>query len=236
TTGPNRTWIQVDQGGVDLDNAFLATVNALTTPSTGVVHRDLPAALDGSMGAQVTRAMSTISLGGLPGDMTGPTGWDNGIGIMRVSGYTASLEAEAGESVAAMPLSAAVTGGTLQYWNGTGYTSVDLRTSVVGAAARAFTVALDHSRTIDGKTVRIVMTGSFRSGGVTTTSVPVGASTLRTAAIAQALPPLIGTLNYKLFIGPTTESEHDQADVTIAVDLATATAAASYTPAPGAGS
>ena len=233
-TGPNRIWIQIDQGGVDLENAFLATVSSSSSSNTGVVHRELPAALDGSMGAQVTRNLSTISLGSLPQDMTGPAGWDNGIGLMRISGYTASLEAQAGESVAAMPLSAAVTGGTLQYWNGTGYTTVDLRTSVIGTAAHVFTVTLDRTQTIDGKPVHVVATGTFRAGGVSTSSA--GTSTLRTAADARALSPLIGTFTYQLDIGPTTESEHDQAALTIAADLGTAVASATYAPAPGAGS
>jgi len=226
----NRARLEVNQGGVDLDEAVIASMAGGSAESTALAHRDLPAGLDGSMGARVTRVLPTVVLGGLPADFAPPAGWDTAAGLIRVSGYTATLEAQAGESSTSLPLAGAVTAGTVQFWNGTGYTTIPTST-LTSTVQTAFTVSFDQVRVMDGKDVRVTMVGTFLAGGLTISST--GTSLNRTRGEVRALPALIGSMTYALRIGPTTDSEQLQAALTLNVDLGTQIANASYTPAPG---
>lgn len=223
--------LEIDQGPVDLSPAIIARLTGTGGTNSALIHRDAVTALDGSMGAQVTRNLATLQLGGLPANVSGPAGWDTARGLVRVSGYSATLEAQAGRSVVAMPLSAAVTGGTVEYWNGTGYTTITAA-QMNQAAPVLFTTTFDRTVAIGGQNVRVVMTGSFQAGGVSTSSV--GTATDRTAAEALARPALFGSLTYRLTIGPITDVEHLQADLTMDVNMGTQRATASYTASPGA--
>ncbi len=226
----NRVRLQVDQGGVDLEDAVIAQMSGSAIASSALVHRDLPTGLDGSMGVQLTRSLPNVLLGGLPTDFAGPTGWNTALGLVSVSGYSATLEAQAGESTSALPLSGAVTAGTVQFWNGTGYTTIPTST-LTSTVQTSFPVAFDVTRIIDGKDVRVVMDGNFLAGGLTISST--GTSTNRTQAEVRALPALAGSMIYRIFIGPNTDSEQLQAALTFNVDLGTQIASASYSTAPG---
>jgi type II secretory pathway pseudopilin PulG len=232
----NSVKLVVTQGQVNLEPALPAVISPFSpsTASTALVQRKAPSGLDGSMDAQLTRNMATVILGGLPTNFAGPAGWNTQNAFVRLAGYSTTLEAEAGTSSVAMPLSAAVTGGSavvIQYWNGTGYTNITADQLNTATPVSFTPVTLDRTLTFGSQTARIVITGTFQAGGVSTTSVPAGATTNRTSAVAQALPALIGTMTYQ--ITTINDSTPIQADLTFAINMGTQIASASYTPAPG---
>jgi len=121
---------------------------------------------DGCAYASASRALGTVTLGGLPTAQAGDT-WPAGYtSAVRVSGLTESARAEAGtgERTPAYTRSA----GTLSYWNGSGMTSVDLATLATPATIDPPAVSATYVGT--GGNVVVTADASITVGSATTTS------------------------------------------------------------------
>ena len=213
----------------------LVNVAAPGSPSTVVANRQLypsttgcsPASgADGCLAMSASRTVGTLNLGGLaPG--FAPTGWAGY--FMSIVNYTdtASASLGTGSPVA----SAAFSSGSLSYWDSTiqpqgGYRSI----SLTDAALNGLNVS-----------------GSFRSGNITTTVSTVttqmakgttsavttpstSGNVTRTDATAQVVPPVLA-IRYQVTANLVT-----YVDVTIVVKLGTLEARGNYVPAPAQGS
>ena len=204
----------------DGGTATLFRVDTNSTPSVAYARRQEPVAgTDGLVRARVERVVPEVRLGGLPDRASAPAGWAGY--WARLVNYTATIQSEAGVNSAAPTI--ALTG-TLEYWNGTGYTSVAVTPggTVVAPAA-----------------VNVPITGpDFGSGGASlsgtlevkpsTISESVGTpNTTRSDAEAIAGAPMFAEMRYTIERGANTV-----VDLTVLVNLGRAVARTSYQPAP----
>ncbi len=199
---------------------------------------------DGCLEQSAVRRLGTINLGGLPSGIAAPANWGgtnawNGY-LVSIVGYADQVAAPVGRQVlassssgSAVPApSASVTGGTVYYWNGSGYSSLSATSGGLVAALEASSVTA--TGTVGGKTVTVtisVVPGSVAAATTATASTVGGAGNLsRTEASAQATPPRLA-LRYQVQINGATE-----VDLTITVNLRTMEARGIYAPAPLEGS
>ena len=182
--------------------------------------------VDGCFAVTVNRSVGTINIGGLPALMTAPAGWAgasawNGY-FLSVVGYTETLTGSAGTN---SPIPTASMGGTIYYYNGTGYTSL----SVTHASLNGLSTSRAITSVVAGKTVTINVSTEATGMAAGTTSVTPsspGGNVTRTDVTAQGVPPAI-VVNYEIVIDGVT-----QADLTITVGLGTSEARGTYAPAP----
>ena len=198
----------------------LFSVSTNSTPSVAYTRRLIPVAgTDGLVRARVERVVPEIRLGGLPDRASAPAGWAGY--WARLVNYTATIESEAGVNSNAPTISLA---GTLEYWDGTGYTSVAV--TPAGAVVTPATVTVPITGPTFGNG------GASLSGSVeikpSTTSQAVGTpNTTRTDAEAIAGAPMFAEMRYTIERGANTV-----VDVTVLVNLGRAVARTSYQPAP----
>jgi hypothetical protein len=133
-TGADAT-IRADLSGSaavrSLTTFDLARISAAPSPARTVVSQVLGATTAGCPGtsgdgcayAAASRRLGTIVLGGLPAGQPGDTVPAGFLGMVRITGLAETARAEAGNSERT-PTS--MRSGTLSYWNGTGYTAIDL--------------------------------------------------------------------------------------------------------------
>jgi len=151
------------------------------------------------------------------------------------------VSASAGDAGTGTPPapSAVVSSGTLQYWNGTGYTT--LTAAQLQTAGAIPFAPLDVLDTVAGRQVRVLIEGTASRGGVATAST--GSGTSIETAEATSGPPLDAVLTYTVLVadgadddgdGDAEEPEADDLAVqlTIVVDLGAAEVRATYEPAP----
>jgi len=153
---------------------------------------------------------------------TAPAGWAGY--WVRVTGYQATAQSEAGTNSTAPTRS--ISAGQVQYWNGTGYSSVNITTAGASLTIPAFTYAKTNG---GGDLITVQMTASLTIGAspATTQTFLTGSTTTRTLARAILGSPLSGTITYKLLRNGST-----RASLTLSVNLGTVTAQTAYQPAP----
>jgi type II secretory pathway pseudopilin PulG len=207
--------------------ATLATVGAASSLDVATTNRELISGQDGKVRANVTRYLGTIDIGGLPDGLVPgklPTGW-NGY-LVRLSGYTDSVQSEAGTSSTAPTVSRS---GTISYWNGAGYTSCAI-------AACPATLPIPAVAVIDntgGNTKTVNMVASVTVGITSTTQTfqtcsPACPNT-RTSGKATSNSPLNGDIFYVAAFNGTTLADFD-----IKPNLGALLASTSYQVAPSA--
>ncbi len=120
----------------------LASVDTSGTPSRSVSGRLVSTngghcpgtSGDGCSFSETSRTLGTITLGGFPARLRSndqlPAGLANGDPLVRVTGLTESARSESGHGARVPQLTR---GGTLQYWNGSGYASVPLSSLAAGS-------------------------------------------------------------------------------------------------------
>lgn len=175
---------------------------------------------DGCVHAEASRALGTVQVGGMPPAGT-PAGWSGY--LVQVTGFSDSVSAESGVGTVTTGPSASVTGGTLSYWNGTGYATLSL-----GATSEALTIP-DVSATDNGVTV--TASATLSTGSTKTSTAPgscTPACTLSSSATSSS--PVTGDIIYTVTYGGSTV-----ASVDLHVDLGTLSASTSYQPAPASG-
>jgi type II secretory pathway pseudopilin PulG len=181
----------------------------------------------------VDRQIGRVDIGGLPANVPAPAGWDGAFVVL--TGYHDRVQAIGGTNAAAPTTT--ISAGTLKYWNGVNYTSINLTTS--GPTGSNYSVpSFDQPilATVGGHVVIVRMrlaTGSqLKMAGVpTTASTPPGAGSITRTSVQSTIgSPVSGTLLYTISVDGTTV-----VDLSVAVDLGTITAKATYQPAPTAG-
>jgi hypothetical protein len=167
---------------------------------------------DDEVMATVGRTLGSVELFTLPsGALPGPA-WTGS--LARLTGWTASASANAGPNPSGAE--AAVQTGTLTYWNGTGYTSVDLASGSLDTDVTAIAVVAGCTHEIQGH---------LQGGGRETTHENVGGVSTAPVSRSRGLvrSPLLGNFTYKVTCGALV-----LVDVTVDVDLGTTLAEARF--------
>jgi type II secretory pathway pseudopilin PulG len=208
----------------DLGDATIASIANPATATTTFANRMLVSGQNGNLQDTVSRYLGTVRVGGFPANVSTPAGWAGY--FLQLSAYHDTVVSTAGTSAAAP--TATINAGTLSYWNGTGYTSVNLATtpaySLSGLVVdRTTTLGLDIVR------VRIGSSGTIAMQTVpTVTSAPSGSgSILRNSTQATVGSPVFGTLDYEIWVDGA-----QVVDLTINLSLGTSTSKSIYQPPP----
>ena len=202
--------------GSGVGTAALVSVGTQASPSTIYGRRFVSGAGGtGLVRETVTRRLPTVSLGGLPSGVAAPSGWAGH--WARITGYQATATAEAGAGTATPAVT--FSGGTVQVWNGSGYTSVPVNAAGVDELTIAPVSVTSGAVTVD-------VSGSLSIGPVALEEAIVSGSE-RSLGSATAESPLSGTISYEV-----TVSGVSQASLVMKVDLGAAVARTAYEPAP----
>lgn len=213
--------LNTDNG--NLGTAALLSASASPTGSSGSADRqpgpNTAISDDDSIVGTTTRALGTVDLLGLPSSYvvpsTGPMSAWAGYTV-RVSGWSATAKATAGPGALAAHTTRSQAG-QLSYWNGAGYTTVDLGSNVVISVPLSVTVV------VSGCTVEV--NGTLKAGGGTTAVEHEGGGSIgpvsRAASVVNA--PAVGSFGYKV-----TCDTDIVANLTIDVDLGRTLAESRY--------
>ncbi len=214
----------------DLGSTTIASVAAPNpaADSWAFADREAVSGQAGNIEDTVDRQIGRVNIGGLPANLPAPAGWDQAFVVL--TGYHDRAFAVAGTSAAAP--SATISAGSLKYWNGSGYTTVDLTT---GAGQNYGVSGYDRtvSGTVNGHAVSVrLQSALFKMASVpATTSSPSGSgSILRNTVTSTIGSPVFGTFTYTVTI-----DGNIYVNLSIVVDLGTITAKSIYTAAPSAG-
>lgn len=186
---------------------------------------------DGCLALSASRTLGTIKFGGVPSAIAPGGAWDGA--LVKLVGYTDSATAAVGTG-AGGPSVTGPSAGTLQYWNGAGYTSIALSSLYQASTTTAATTV---TGTISAKTVSVAMSidrdssanNSTTSASIDTTSpTPTGKLT----SGAHSTGPVI-VLRYQVSIQgyglPVI-------DLTMTINVGTLDLDASFVPTPSTGS
>jgi hypothetical protein len=215
--------LTLNGSGANLGTATLASVGPAPSASIAYTNRDIPSS-DGIVHTDGVRSFGTVTLGGLPSGVTAPGSWAGY--LVRLTNSSDSVMAESGSTTAAPTTT--VSGGTVSYWNGAGYTNLTVATGnpvsiPVGA------VHLNYkSPPVTGPTITVDITATLTTGGTSKTDpANCGASCTRTQSSATSSSPIVGDITYAVSYGGTS-----LCSLTIHVDLGALTAKTNYTAAP----
>ena len=199
------------------------TASDLRRESTGAVCTGR-----GCIRSRATRALGTVSLGGLPASFVAPSDWDGY--FIRLSSYRAEAVAHAGETAAAS--AATITDGSIKYWTGSGYATCTLADPTAGdycpdeipvAPLTAYAESGNYRVDISADFVR---PGRAAIGGGCTAGDPCAEAT------ASASSPVAASLKYRVSHGVAYMSTI--ADLTVDVNLGNLVAQSTYKAPPGA--
>jgi hypothetical protein len=109
-----------------------------------------------------------------------------------------------------------VSAGTIQYWNGAGYSSI-----AVGSGASSSIPLTTVSATSGSTTATLQIGASLRTGAATSGACPSPCA----SATAQAESPIVGDIHYTVVVSGVTVT-----DLNIHIDFGTLIAHAEYTP------
>jgi type II secretory pathway pseudopilin PulG len=210
--------LNVSAGGIPVSATLTALQDDGVTPGSAFIDRQTQSGADGRVQVTTSRAIGQLELLNVPSAILGLPLW--GGYLVRLSGYADLAVATAGTNSTAP--AAVVASGTVSYWNGLGYSTLNPGAVPVHVNVAPVTYAIPLTA------VTIEMSANLDTGGANTSDTvsPTG-STTRTAAWAQAGPPLKGSLNYRVLLGSS-----EVANLTIALDLGSIVSTASYKPAP----
>ncbi|HVM53148.1 MAG TPA: type II secretion system protein [Acidimicrobiales bacterium] len=172
---------------------------------------------DGCIHASHSASVGAVRIGALPSSLAAlAPGFDY---LLKIDGYNRTVRAEAGVGAADPSVTNRSGGsdqGTIQYWNGSGYTSLTIG---AGASTSISIPALTVSDGLTSTTLEIV--SIVRTGGTTS---PACASPCA-ESFAQAESPVVGDIRYRVIVAGETI-----VDLNIHIDFGTLTASARYTP------
>ena len=216
------------QGGtmsaqMTLSGLGAATLASIANPSVGsAAHTNRDTApqpssctatsADGCVRASHRASVGSVRIGGLPAALSAvaPAGFDY---LIKLDNFTRTVTSEAGYGNANPNVT---NGGTILYWNGLGYTSLEVAS---GTSASIPVTSITVTNGLTSTTLSIG--GTVRTGG--TTSGPCASPC--PSAIAQAESPIVGDIRYTVVVAGTTV-----ADLDIHIDLGTLLARAEYSP------
>jgi type II secretory pathway pseudopilin PulG len=193
----------------------LFSTGTSSTPVTIYARRYKPVAnQNGLVRETVTWNVPELRIGAIPSTITPPTNWAGY--WARLTGFTATATVEAGVSTVAPVVT--ISGGTIQYWNGNGYSS----TAVTAAGTEVTPTPIDEQTTGTNKK-RVEMSGTVGVDPSTTSQAVSG--TTRTEAKATIGSPFIVEMDYILSYDGVV-----QADLDVLLSAGTAELTANYTP------
>ena len=214
----------------DIGDATLVSAGVPTTTTTAFTNRMMVSGQDGNIQETTSRAFGTVSIGGLPDQVPSPVGWTGY--FLQLTSYRDTVVSTTGTSAAAP--TATINSGSLSYWNGTGYTSVNL-TTTPGYALSG--LELDHTTNVGIHIVGVrIAADSLSMGSVPATSSSTTGCDLvtypscKTQAQASVGSPVSGTITYEVWVDLV-----KVVDLTIDVALGTAVSKSIYGPTPAAG-
>jgi hypothetical protein len=230
-------------GTQNLGTATLAQIAppSGTVPAASVfIDRKAPPDSEDALRATAARTFGTISLFQLPSNVTRPSGWPVDGYLITITNYNDQASSAAGATTVAP--TAGASGGTISYWNGSGYASITGAALNSGGAIAASTVYAGPQVFGSGASRRYVCTvvaPSLARLGASTSS----AGTPRTTAKATMGSPLTGTVQYDVISYATNPGScslplsipTSLVDLTISIDLGSANVATTYKPAPTGG-
>lgn len=221
-----------DVADLELGETTLASVGPASVPTTVFTDRELVSDEDGNIENSARRTLGTVSIGGLPEFVPAPAGW--GTSFLELTGYSDAVATAAGTSAADPTTSIA---GTLSYWSGGGYSTVDLGATpeyslsnleFIHVADVADANGVPHQIQIRIATVDSISMGSVPATSKSSEGCPAGGCT--TEARATVGSPIIGSLTYELWIDGV-----QIVDTRIDVSLGTLSSKSIYGPTPEAG-
>lgn len=191
-------------------------------PENTRVHIDRdPTATDGTTTVTGVRSLGELRLAGLPGGAIPPSGW---LGYwVRVTPSRDTVTAVVGDNTTAP--TAAVTSGTVEVWNGLGYSTFGL-----GGGLDLTVPSVDLlDQPLGGNLLDVSISGSVRTGSVSTQDPDgPGSGTVRTKASATATSPIIADISYNIVVTDLLGGELLNAALTISVDLGSLSAQGDY--------
>ena len=214
-----------------------ATVLRITPPpvsSKATVDRDVSATAgdDGLVDSQVTRTLGTIQIGGFPtAGMTAPAGMSTTNTLdtnycMRITGYSDTARAYAGERTATAP-TAAVSAGTFHYYSAGAY----LNKGVTDATLNTLAVSCDPAaQVVSGKTGEWdvwVTAGEIARATMTTSSTNDPSNAQIKLETEGRVTPIALTVHYRLLVDSV-----EEVNVVVTVEIGELVAASSYEPPP----
>ncbi len=214
---------------VDIGDATIASIANPATATTSFTNRMFVSGQDGNIQQTTGRAFGTVSIGALPDLVPVPAGWTGY--FLVLTGYRDTVVSTAGSSAAAP--AATINAGSLSYWNGTGYSVVNL-TTTPGYSLSG--LLLDHTTTVGAHAVEVrIAAPSLAMASVPTstssaTGCPGGFPTCKTQAQATVGSPVSGTLTYEVWVDAV-----QVVNLTIEVGLGTTVSKSLYGPTPTAG-
>ncbi|MBX6371501.1 MAG: prepilin-type N-terminal cleavage/methylation domain-containing protein [Acidothermus sp.] len=179
----------------------------------------------GCVAAEAIRTPGNLSVGGLPSNVAAnaPAGW-NGY-LISVNGYSDSAWSERGKNGAAPK--AAVTAGTLSYWNGQGYTNVNLATATKGTSIPVSLVLTDNS-----SNRQVSLSGTIVIGGASMSTVPASGDQSDTSCTSSSQCQAVASVSsFTLDLVYKVTNLVDQtvrANLDIKIDLGQLLASSSY--------
>jgi hypothetical protein len=211
---------QLALGSLGLGTSTLASLAAAAESTRVHVDRD-PTTTDGTLGANAVRSFGELRLAGLPTGVPPPVGW---LGYwVRVTPYRDTINVETGDNTNAP--TASVTSGSVQVWNGLGYTNV----SIGGGADLTIPPVNLVDLPAGLNLVDVSISGSVRTGTLSTQDPDgPGSGIERTEASASATSPVIADIDYNLSVTPLIGPPILDVSLTISVDLGSLSAQADY--------
>ena len=204
--------------GADTGTSALVSVGAAGSQGTTYVRRLVPEGSLGLVSETVEWVLPEIQLGGLPSGMeSSPPGWEGY--WVALTGFSATATAEAGEGTVAP--SVTITGGTIRYWNGSGYTD-----QAVTAGGGTVPIApVDFTQTSGGPNIQVQITGTVTVQQTGITEELDGTDRIQSKASVGT--PLLAEMVYRVF-----ENDSNVARLLVQFDAGGARAATIYQAAP----
>lgn len=234
-TGSNEADLDLSNiAGRDLPPMVLAGMQPASTASRSFEARFLAGfnnhctgtSGDGCVAAGASRTITSFVAGGLPASQAGDTVPSGFSGLVTGTNYTDSASAEAGVNSAAAntsPQFAATRSGTVNYWNGSSYQSVNLSTTQTYTLGAVNAVYLSNG----SPTITIAMSGTLKVTAPTVTKT-TPANCQPTACTSKTdTGSLVATVTYQI-----TGNSGQLAYFTVTLDLGTLQATATYRAVP----
>jgi type II secretory pathway pseudopilin PulG len=209
---------------LDVSEAGAATVASVGTSGTLVTtytRRYRPvAAENGLVREQISWTLPEIRIGGLPANVPVPHSSWAGYWV-RLTGFTATATAEAGTGTVAPAVT--ISGGTVQHWNGNGYTN-----TAVTASGATITPVEVHEGTNGSVKNDVDISGTVTIEPSTTTSA--GTGTTRTIAGATIGSPFLVEMEYDVEHDEPSNDEDRRADLHLVFSAGQAVLSTTYKP------
>lgn len=204
-------------------SAVLAEMGAAGSEGSAYVQRQVPAGSLGLVRETVEWVLPTIRLGGLPeGVLVEPPGWEGY--WVALTGFTATATAEAGEGTTAPAVT--MSGGTIRYWNGLGYTDQSVAALAFSGGGTINIAPVNFTGlTSGGAAIEVHISGTVTVQQSSSSEELDGTERLEARAIVGT--PMIADMRYQV-----TTNTSPVADLRVEFDAGGARAAALYQPAP----